>query len=278
MTLQEGKLETLEGQEGIDLSEELKKKSACILLVDDNRVNRIVASRFLTGWGLEVHTAEHGKEAVGMIQKQKYALVMMDLEMPVMDGYEACRKIRSLGNDPYYRDLPVIALTASAMSEIREKALTSGMNDFLSKPFQPHELQASLVKHILGSNHTASESVIEKKNGVLVYNLELYANGDPEFKRELASLIIKNIHELQASLHESLEHKNGEAFSKTSHKVKSSIKMLGDEEFATVVVDLKSILHGDATGKNDILKEHVSKFEKLSRKILEGLKEEIETI
>lgn len=278
LTLQEGKLESQEGQPDIDLSEALKKKAARILLVDDNRVNRIVASRFLTGWGLEVDTAENGKEAIEMIQKNLYALVLMDLEMPVMDGYDACKKIRSLGKESYYRDLPVIALTASAMSEVREKALTSGMNDFLSKPFQPHELQASLIKYILGSNHSTNNSVIEKKNGILVYNLELYANGDPEFKRELASLIIKNIYELQASLHDALSNKDGEGYRKTAHKVNSSIKMLGDEEFATVVSDLKSILNDNARWGNGILEEQIVKFHKLSKKILEGLKEEIETI
>jgi CheY-like chemotaxis protein len=71
--------------------------------------------------------------------------VFMDLQMPGMDGYEASRKIRSM-DDPYFKDVPIIALTAAAMSGMRDKVIETGMNDFISKPFDPEELRLKVIK------------------------------------------------------------------------------------------------------------------------------------
>lgn len=118
-----------------------------VLLVEDNRVNQIVASKFLRGWGIRVETANNGREALEMIQQKSYDLVLMDVQMPVMDGYEAVSCIRSL-NKPYFKEVPIIALTASAMHGMREKVLEVGMTDFISKPFVPGDLHAKIKKYV----------------------------------------------------------------------------------------------------------------------------------
>ena len=114
---------------------------ARILLVEDNPVNQLVAKGMLSKLGCEVVVAAHGGEALRQLAQNRFDLVLMDCNMPVMDGYEASRQIRQSGLWP---DLPIVALTANAMPEERDRCRTAGMNDYLSKPFRREELQALL--------------------------------------------------------------------------------------------------------------------------------------
>ena len=114
---------------------------AHILLVEDNPVNQLVAKGMLSKLGCEVVVAAHGGEALRQLAQNRFDLVLMDCNMPVMDGYEASRQIRQSGLWP---DLPIVALTANSMPEERERCRTAGMNDYLSKPFRREELQALL--------------------------------------------------------------------------------------------------------------------------------------
>ncbi|GJP63892.1 hypothetical protein CLOP_g20924 [Closterium sp. NIES-67] len=114
---------------------------ARILLVEDNPVNQLVAKGMLSKLGCEVVVAGHGGVALKCLEEQHFDMVLMDCNMPVMDGYEASRQIRSSGRWP---DLPIVALTANAMSEERERCRAAGMNDYLAKPFRREELNALL--------------------------------------------------------------------------------------------------------------------------------------
>jgi len=116
-----------------------------VLVVEDNIINQVVASTFLKKWGMTVAIANDGKEALDMMQENRYDLVLMDLQMPVMDGYEATQTIRSY-EDPYFKTVPIFALSASAMLEEKEKAMKYGFNDFVTKPFQPQELKEKIIK------------------------------------------------------------------------------------------------------------------------------------
>ncbi len=120
-----------------------------VMLVEDNAINQKVMMRFLEKWNIEVIIAENGSEAVKKMKETKSVnLVLMDLQMPEMDGYEATRQIREL-EDKYKSDVPIIALTAAALKEVKENVFASGMNDFLTKPFNPPELQKKLEFYIL---------------------------------------------------------------------------------------------------------------------------------
>lgn len=114
---------------------------ARILLVEDNPVNQLVAKGMLSKLGCEVIVAAHGGEALKLLEDQRFDLVLMDCNMPVMDGYEASRQIRQSGRWP---DLPIVALTANALAEERERCRAAGMNDYLAKPFRREELKALL--------------------------------------------------------------------------------------------------------------------------------------
>lgn len=114
---------------------------ARILLVEDNPVNQLVAKGMLGKLGCEVIVAAHGGEALKLLEEQSFDMVLMDCNMPVMDGYEASRQIRRSGRWP---DLPIVALTANALSEERERCRAAGMNDYLAKPFRREELKTLL--------------------------------------------------------------------------------------------------------------------------------------
>jgi signal transduction histidine kinase/ActR/RegA family two-component response regulator len=120
-----------------------------LLLAEDNSINQRVALTLLNRLGYEVDTVENGQQAVEAITKTPYALVFMDMQMPVMDGLEATRKIRALGG-PYAR-LPIIALTANAMQSDREACRVAGMNDFISKPFSRDTLAHCLTQWLAKS-------------------------------------------------------------------------------------------------------------------------------
>ncbi|XZF13745.1 PAS domain S-box protein [Chitinophagaceae bacterium MMS25-I14] len=119
-------------------------KGMRLLLAEDNPINVLLARQFLNQWNIISDIAENGAVAVRMVQENDYDIVLMDLQMPEMDGYEATLTIRNLPGEKF-STLPIIALTASAMLDIKDKAFTVGMNDYVSKPFNPDELYKKLL-------------------------------------------------------------------------------------------------------------------------------------
>ena len=120
-------------------------RGARVLLVEDHPLNRQVASELLDQAGLVVAFAENGRQAVERVRQAAWDLVLMDVQMPVMDGYEATAVIRGY---PQLQDLPIVAMTAHAMRGAQEDCLAAGMNDFISKPIDPHELFRVLARWI----------------------------------------------------------------------------------------------------------------------------------
>jgi CheY-like chemotaxis protein len=115
----------------------------CVLLVEDNQVNRTVVQAMLHSLGFQVNVATDGAQAVSMAGSGKYAVIFMDCRLPVMDGYEATRRIRQL---PGLEQVPIIALTANALQGDRDACLQAGMNDYLAKPFKRTDLQQVLQR------------------------------------------------------------------------------------------------------------------------------------
>lgn len=120
-------------------------QGAQILLVEDNEINQDVARELLERSGLPVTIAANGEEAVRAVKEKDFEVVLMDIQMPVMDGYQATREIRK---DERLKDLPIIAMTAHAMTGDREGCLAAGMNDYVTKPIDPEKLFSTLIKWI----------------------------------------------------------------------------------------------------------------------------------
>lgn len=118
-----------------------------VLLVEDNEINQEVATHLLVDVGIAVDIANNGHEAIAAVKRKSFTLVLMDMQMPELDGYGATREIRkTISMD----DLPIIAMTAHAMKGDREKCLEAGMNDYVTKPIEPAELYAALSRWTVG--------------------------------------------------------------------------------------------------------------------------------
>ncbi|MEO1085035.1 MAG: ATP-binding protein, partial [Acidobacteriota bacterium] len=137
--------------DGIDVDARPK-----VLLAEDNPINQMVALGQLESLGLSVDAVDDGAQAIEAMASKPYALVLMDCQMPVLDGYEATRRIRKL-EDEALREIPVVAVTAHAMKGDREKCLAAGMNDYLAKPFQQADLLAVLSRWLVMETDAGSE-------------------------------------------------------------------------------------------------------------------------
>jgi CheY-like chemotaxis protein len=228
-------------------------------------VNQVVALNFLKKWNIDVEFAQNGKEAVSMIQNKSYQLVLMDLQMPEMDGYEATKTIRSLDGDPYFQHVPIIALTASAMIDIREKVIAMGMTDFLSKPFLPEELHSTIAKYVFVAEPEPAAPAYPEQVSI---NLDMYTDNDPDFKQELAGLVSKNLQELREALKESIKKQSPDVFKIAAHKMKTSAGMLGNREFLEIIERLPSLMENL---QSEPLKEQVDRFHALSSELIEIL-------
>jgi len=119
-----------------------------VLLVEDDPVNQTVAVGLLEAVGMRVDVAWDGAEAVAMVEQDKgYEVVLMDVQMPIMDGITATRRIR---DNPKFEELPIVALTASVMRNGRDACVNAGMNDFVGKPFSPEQLYSTIQKWVTG--------------------------------------------------------------------------------------------------------------------------------
>jgi PAS domain S-box-containing protein len=118
-----------------------------ILVAEDNKINFFVVNKFLTGWGVKVTHVENGKLVIEILEKEDFDLILMDLHMPVMDGIEATRVIRK-SDKPRISTIPVVALTAAIMSESQDKIEDLSINDYVLKPFKPHDLFDKILKNI----------------------------------------------------------------------------------------------------------------------------------
>ncbi|HXB09915.1 MAG TPA: response regulator, partial [Puia sp.] len=116
-------------------------RNKLILLAEDNTFNANIARRFITGWGAQLEVVVDGRQALEFVSRRKYDLILMDIQMPELDGFACTRKIRK-----HFKDVPILAITASPKNEIIAEIMACGMNDFVSKPFKPNELRSKLLE------------------------------------------------------------------------------------------------------------------------------------
>ncbi|KPA14656.1 multi-sensor hybrid histidine kinase [Candidatus Magnetomorum sp. HK-1] len=135
-----------------------KRKGAHILVVEDNEVNQEIVFELLNTNGFHVSIANDGLEAINAVEKNKFDLIFMDIQMPNMDGLEASRRIREKG----YTDLPIIAMTAHAMSGDRDKSIEAGMNDHITKPLDPIKLNETLIRWIPEKSHPENACILSE--------------------------------------------------------------------------------------------------------------------
>lgn len=143
LTFGKGKAKEEQSELNEDEINENSLRGLKVLLAEDNVVNQKVMQRFLERWNVEMKVVEDGIQVLEAMGETNFDVILMDLQMPNMDGYEATEQIRKL-DDPYKRNIPIIALTAAALKEVREQVFAAGMNDFVTKPFNPADLEQKL--------------------------------------------------------------------------------------------------------------------------------------
>jgi len=207
------------------------KQSLRILLVDDNLVNLEVASGFLKRWGHSITRAGNGTEAVEKIKSKKFDLVLMDLQMPEMDGFQATANIRQLGDD-YFKNIPIIALTASTSTEVQSKVLENKMNGYLSKPFKPEDFKTTINQY----------SVIEIQPGETgnLKSLDQYTEGNIELKKQLIVLFKDNLLEVRQNFFEALEKNTPDLFLGSLHKSITTIRMIDSVALTTTLDEIRN--------------------------------------
>jgi len=235
-----------------------------ILLVEDNPINQFVAVKILQRWGMEVMVANNGQEALALIGSRSFQLILMDLDMPVMDGYEATRRIRQM-DDLYFKTLPIIAFTASEITDAKAKAFEAGMTSFTSKPFRQEELQMTIDKYVFEN--------MENENDLRTLNIDFdqYTDGDAEFKQELVSLMIDDIGELQKSLGQATASNDPGIFLRGCHKSKTTVEMVNDKELTLLLAEMEEQIIQDKYRRSAVLQDKILLFNKLTRVLLKSL-------
>lgn len=205
-----------------------------VLLVEDNDINRLYASSILKIWDCKIDMAENGFVAVEKIKNENYDIVLMDIQMPVMDGFEATKAIRS-SKSPM-SEVPIIALTANATQKDVDQCLSSGMNDCITKPFTPEDLYSVLIKYLKpASNNVALPSSENLKPGIDLTYLKSISDGNEKFIEEMIEAFLvsipKSIHEMRMHIQNSNYPELGRAL----HKIKPSLTLMGLPELRDTI-------------------------------------------
>jgi CheY-like chemotaxis protein len=209
-----------------------------ILLAEDNAVNQKLATRLLQGLGAEVHLAVNGVEVLQALRESNFDAVLMDCQMPQMDGYEATRHIRSPEGRTRNPNIPVIALTAHALATDRVKCLAAGMNDYLTKPINPALLQQALMKALPAADRRGNHCDVLFDEAALLARTD----NDSEFARELIHLFIASASETLARLSAYMPAgEDPEVIRKLAHSLKGSAATAAAKALAVCAANLERV-------------------------------------
>ena len=265
---------------------QLKRRGdARILLVEDNLTNQEVAGGMLRRMGWCADVSADGKQALQMLETQPYDLVLMDVQMPEMDGYEATRVIRDPTSSVLNHNIPIIATTAHAMQGDAEKCLAAGMSDYISKPIDPKKLVAVVEKWLERKMHSVPEEATveaapagkapppQAKIESLAFNREMFLErmmGDEEFARDVAAGFVKDLPTLLSALREEFARGDLESIWKQAHKIKGSAANVGGEALREVALEVEQ---AGKAGDLAAVVHWMPELEKQSARLDEALKE-----
>ena len=259
-----------------------------LLLVEDNEVNQLVATKFLSKWGARIDYAVNGLVALEKIKTKQYDVVLMDLQMPEMDGYEATRAIRALA-EPYFQQVPIIALTASAMLEVRDQVYVVGMNDYLSKPFNPNELYGKVAKYTSkddpavgppkpgASTDPFEETSVETLVGINFDWFHQTATDDLDFARELTRLYVESLEEYQREYELALRDRNLGKLQSVNHKVQSVVQSLELKQIRAEAQHGEHLLGDDAVAES-ALAQSCARITSLCETVVRALRENLDSL
>jgi PAS domain S-box-containing protein len=220
-----------------------------ILVVEDNQFNQQIAVELLEAVKCTVLVAANGQIAIDLLAREKVDCVLMDIQMPVMGGLEASRRIRTM---PGLSELPVIAITANAMNEDRLHCLAAGMNDFLSKPFEPDLFYATLIRWLAPTNGDPTIPILESSEQPAIPDsnscidlsvLGKFFSKSPEKVGIFAEKFIVSARKGMSEIDDAYERKNLDELCALGHRLKSSARTVGANGFADLCHNLEQLKH-----------------------------------
>ncbi len=219
----------------VDATDQLEKsiEGLRVLVVEDNRINIQYLGNLLKGWKVTFEVALNGLEAVNKSKEQIFDIVLMDLQMPVMNGYEATREILRESNPNW--STPIIALTASALASEKKKAAEHGMVGFLTKPYTPASLLENLTKYTNGERRSlplVTPEVLKGQKFVFSDHfdkayLQTFYDGDIEYASEMFEMFLEEGTESLKAIREAVKAQNEEKTRSEIHKIKPAFSMIG---------------------------------------------------
>jgi len=275
----ESSRETIKKENGQEVRARDIRLRGRVLVVEDNPVNQKVVIGLLRRLGVRAEAVNNGKEAIEILEIIPYDLVLMDIQMPVMDGFSATRTIRSRDSKVLNRQIPIIAVTAHAFKEEVSKCIDSGMNDYLSKPIEPQRLKEVLAKwlpvrsedEMTGQNYGTGKEVSSEQELSSGKTEQPIFDKDDFLERtmndaELGRQVLEMFHEtgsgLLSSLEEAIKNEHIEEIMRIAHSLKGSSGNVGAKRLSDIALLLEKM---SKEGKpSEILEK------------LEGLKREFE--
>ncbi len=223
-----------------------------ILLAEDNPVNQQVATAMLVKRGHQVDVVSNGREAVDAVAREGYDVVLMDIQMPGMDGFEATEKIRAL---PQGRTLPIIALTAHALSGERERCLERGMSGYLAKPFKAHDLFAAVEGR--GAQPADTAAAPSPAVDLAAFRRTMEEAGAAEAVDGILETFVATLPQRLEALVTAARGTEAEPLQRAAHAFKSAAGTIGAGHLAALLEDMeRAARDGDVAGARDKL-EHV---------------------
>jgi PAS domain S-box-containing protein len=235
-------------------------QGARILLVEDNEINQQLAQELLEGVGFVVTIASNGHEALNIIQNKEFDAVLMDVQMPVMDGYKATAEIRKQDR---FRDLPIVAITSHAMTGDKEKSLEAGMNDHITKPINPDQLFSRLLAWIKPGKRVIPDDILAKRRqevtkkaeqlptdltGIEVQTGLLRAGGNQSLYVDLLSKFHRDYIDVTSQIKKALDNGEHELVQRLVHTVKGVSGSIGALDLENAASEMEVTLRQKSVG------------------------------
>jgi len=202
-----------------------------VLLAEDNAVNQTVAEHQLERMGFQIDSVPNGRDAVEMAQRQRYDVILMDVQMPEMDGLTATGLVRKIQHSG--KPVVILAMTAHAMQGDRERCIDAGMDDYISKPVRPQELMEKLMMWLKPESRQAS-----KLNWDYLHEM---TQNDSEFERQILTVYLNSMPPLMLQLSKAIRTQSHSAVNRLSHTLKGSSRSIGANQFADLCDEVESL-------------------------------------
>lgn len=247
-------------------------RNKTVLITDDNQMNRLLASTILKNYGADIIEASNGEEATRIVQSQEPDLILMDIQMPVMNGYEASKKIRKDGYT-----MPIIALTANAVRGENEKCIKAGMNDYMAKPFKEEEL-LRILANCLDAEQNQTNKNLNKENIQKMdhsyfdlTSLHEISQGDEGFINKMLELFTEQAALTMSEIKVAYENNQMEQVKKIAHRIKPSIDSLGIHLLQEDIREIEK--NADVYGQSDKLYRLIERLEDILTKVIKEIQD-----